>query len=178
MIVGAVIHSGTSNGILEVRVTPGSNIGNDELVELGTLADGDTLIWNAAAGRFENDAAITGLQTALDGKQASLVSGTNIKTVNGNTLLGSGDLVISGGGGGALNDLSDVAITTPTEGDVLYYDGATWINDASVASSLVTINTALAPLARQTTTTEVKAISVGTTAPTTPSTGDLWVDTN
>lgn len=123
-------------------------------------------------------AAITGLQTALDGKQASLVSGTNIKSINGNTLLGSGDLVISGGGGGTLNDLTDTVITTPTEGDVLYYDGATWINDASVVSTLVTINTALIPLARQTTTTEIKAISVGTTAPSTPSTGDLWVDTN
>lgn len=41
-------------------------------------------------------AAITGLQTALDGKQASLVSGTNIKTVNGTTLLGSGDLTVTG----------------------------------------------------------------------------------
>lgn len=35
----------------------------------------------------------TGLQTALDGKQGSLVSGTNIKTVNGQSLLGSGDVV-------------------------------------------------------------------------------------
>jgi len=32
-------------------------------------------------------------------KQPTLVSGTNIKTVNGNSLLGSGDLSISGGGG-------------------------------------------------------------------------------
>jgi len=30
----------------------------------------------------------------FNGKQAALVSGTNIKTVNGNTLLGSGDLVV------------------------------------------------------------------------------------
>ncbi len=42
----------------------------------------------------------TAAQTALDGKQATLVSGTNIKTVNGTTILGSGDIVISGGGGG------------------------------------------------------------------------------
>lgn len=35
----------------------------------------------------------TGLQTALEGKQESLVSGTNIKTVNGQSLLGSGDVV-------------------------------------------------------------------------------------
>ena len=40
---------------------------------------------------------VTGLQTALDGKQDTLVSGTNIKTINGDSLLGSGNLVISGG---------------------------------------------------------------------------------
>lgn len=42
---------------------------------------------------------ITGLDTALAGKQATLVSTTNIKTVNGVSLLGSGDIVIAGGGG-------------------------------------------------------------------------------
>lgn len=31
--------------------------------------------------------------------QLKLVSGTNIKTINGNSILGSGDLVVSGGGG-------------------------------------------------------------------------------
>ncbi len=35
----------------------------------------------------------------LANKQDKLVSGTNIKTVNGNSLLGSGDIEISGGGG-------------------------------------------------------------------------------
>ena len=33
----------------------------------------------------------------LLGKQNTLVSGTNIKTVNGNSLLGSGNITISGG---------------------------------------------------------------------------------
>ncbi len=36
----------------------------------------------------------------FNGKQASLVSGTNIKTINGSTVLGSGDLVVGGGGAG------------------------------------------------------------------------------
>jgi hypothetical protein len=36
---------------------------------------------------------------ALASKQDTLVSGTNIKTVNGNSLLGSGDLTVSGSGG-------------------------------------------------------------------------------
>ena len=34
----------------------------------------------------------------VNGKQDALVSGTNIKTVNGNSLLGSGDITIEGGG--------------------------------------------------------------------------------
>ena len=39
--------------------------------------------------------AQTDLQAALDAKQAALVSATNIKTVNGATLLGSGDVSVS-----------------------------------------------------------------------------------
>lgn len=37
------------------------------------------------------------INTALGNKQDTLVSGTNIKTVNNNSLLGSGDITISGG---------------------------------------------------------------------------------
>lgn len=58
--------------------------------------------------------AITDLQTTLDGKQATLVSATNIKTINGNTILGSGDLVITGGSGSPGG----------TSGEVQYNDGA------------------------------------------------------
>ena len=47
----------------------------------------------------------TATQTALNAKQNTLVSGTNIKTINGNSILGSGDLTISGGisGSGTTN---------------------------------------------------------------------------
>lgn len=40
--------------------------------------------------------------TVAGGKQPLLVSGTNIKTVNGTSLLGSGNIAISGGGGNAV----------------------------------------------------------------------------
>jgi hypothetical protein len=43
---------------------------------------------------------VKALQAALGTKQAALVSGTNIKTINGESLLGGGDLVVAGGGGG------------------------------------------------------------------------------
>ena len=39
----------------------------------------------------------TAQQTALNAKQDTLVSATNIKTINGSSVLGSGDLTISGG---------------------------------------------------------------------------------
>lgn len=40
----------------------------------------------------------TATQTALNGKQATLVSGTNIKTINNQSILGSGNIDIQGGG--------------------------------------------------------------------------------
>ena len=43
---------------------------------------------------------ISELGTPLSDKyQATLISGTNIKTINGNSILGSGDITITGGGG-------------------------------------------------------------------------------
>lgn len=38
------------------------------------------------------------VDSKLTNKQDTLVSGTNIKTLNGQSILGSGDLPISGGG--------------------------------------------------------------------------------
>lgn len=53
--------------------------------------------------------------------QPTLVSGTNIKTINGNSLLGSGDLVISGGGGAIA--VGTTAVTSGTVGRV-FFQGA------------------------------------------------------
>lgn len=69
---------------------------------LATFADGESL----ASVRTKLNAAIdavNALETALAGKQATLVSGTNIKTVGGVSLLGSGDV-----------PLTNVAWATPT----------------------------------------------------------------
>jgi hypothetical protein len=61
----------------------------------------------------------------LAGKQATLVSGTNIKTINGVSILGSGDLPVSGSGGGSgtvtnvSSSSSDLTITNPTTTPVL-----------------------------------------------------------
>lgn len=36
------------------------------------------------------------IKSALGGKQDALISGTNIKTINGSSILGSGDLTVGG----------------------------------------------------------------------------------
>ena len=56
------------------------------------VPNGGGAVWGTITGTLSDQ---TDLQTALNAKQATLVSGTNIKTVNGNSLLGSGDVTIS-----------------------------------------------------------------------------------
>lgn len=70
---------------------------------LGSITTEDGLIWNIPAGTSALWGAITGtlsnqtdLQDALDAKQATLVSGTNIKTINGESILGSGNISSTG----------------------------------------------------------------------------------
>lgn len=61
-------------------------------------------------------------------KQDTLVSGTNIKTVNGSTLLGTGDLTIAGGGDVTLTGtqtLTNKTLTSPTVTGAVLNDGYT-----------------------------------------------------
>ena len=55
------------------------------------------------------------VDTALNGKQATLVSGTNLKTINNTSLLGSGNIDISGGGGSGGSCVTDFYIDTTTD---------------------------------------------------------------
>ena len=70
---------------------------------------------------------VTGLQSALDNKQSTLISGTDIKTINGASLLGSGDITVSGG-----VEISSATITIPNGRGVYEYSAV--ITDATVNS--------------------------------------------
>ena len=98
-------------------------------------------------------------------------------------LIGGGFVGFTGSQGpvGPIDTLTDVVIGTPNAldtGNILLYDGSEWVNSSDLTILTTTLNTVFDPLVRQTDNTQITAISVGTTAPTFPATGDLWVDTN
>ena len=57
-------------------------------------ADGTTAVWGNIQGTLSNQ---TDLKNALDDKQDELVSGTNIKTINNQSVIGSGNIEINSG---------------------------------------------------------------------------------
>ena len=64
------------------------------------------------------DGVTSAIQTQLDSKQATLVSGTNIKTINSTSLLGSGDISISANPSGV-------------SGAIQFSDGSAFSSDAT-----------------------------------------------
>lgn len=107
----------------------GSNLAEDDLLEVAEFT-GTGYISKSITGQEIIDAAVgnvdwgdiggtlsdqTDLQTALNAKQDTLVSGTNIKTINGTSVLGSGDISISTG-----LTVGTTPITSGTIGRVLF----------------------------------------------------------
>ena len=96
-----------STGAVTVQETlvSGTNIktiNSQSLLGSGDITiSGGTTDWGDIGGTLANQ---TDLQSALDGKQETLVNQTNIKSINGTSLLGSGDLTV--GGGGAWGDIT------------------------------------------------------------------------
>ena len=92
------------------------------------------------------------VKDSLDSKQATLVSGTNIKTVNNESLLGSGNITIQGGGGSGggsyLNDFYGDSSTnelvidyTNTTGSDIVTSWSSTTSDTKVPSEKLTKDT-------------------------------------
>ena len=90
------------------KVEGKSLISDEEIARLATLTNYDDTAINEQIATlnsskldvetYNSDKANFATKTELNEKQNTLVSGTNIKTINGNSLLGSGDITITGGG--------------------------------------------------------------------------------
>ena len=73
------------------------------------------------ADRSELAAAVTGINRQLNNKQNTLVSGQNIKTINNQSILGSGNITIEGGGatGSFTQEQADWNQTDDTQPDYI-----------------------------------------------------------
>lgn len=92
----------------------------------------------AATYQVKGDYATT---TQLNSKQDTLVSGTNIKTINGNSILGEGDITVSGGGtvDDALSTTSENPVQNKVLTDILQGNSVKLGKSASTAAGGVSI---------------------------------------
>ena len=96
-----------------------------DLVEITSAANVDVLPIVDVSADVTNKIQVANLpintatQTALDAKQATLVSGTNIKTINSTSLLGSGDIAIAANPAG-------------TAGQIQFTDGSAFAADSNL----------------------------------------------
>jgi hypothetical protein len=83
-----------------IPTVTGTNTGDETTATIKTKLGITTLSGsNTGDQDLSGYATTSALTTGLATKQPTLVSGTNIKTINGTSVLGSGDIVVTGSGG-------------------------------------------------------------------------------
>lgn len=85
-------------------------INGQDVLGLGNIEiSGGGTVDSELSETSENPVQNKVITTALNGKQDSLVSGTTIKTINGNSILGEGNIEITGGSGTVDTTMSDTS---------------------------------------------------------------------
>jgi len=111
VVIGYVEYAHANNGAIYVKIMNGWEL--DELhnvyINPSTLADNNLLQYDSATSLWKNES----LSTA--GVQPTLQSGTNIKTINSTSLLGSGNITVIPTHDGATYDTNAIQTLTAAE---------------------------------------------------------------
>jgi parallel beta-helix repeat protein len=91
-----------------------------------SLTLGNTLITSTGVQLNYLNTSTSPIQSQLDGKQATLLAGTNIKTINGITPLGAGNMVIGTGGTMVYPGIGIALSTGSTWGTSITDNSANW----------------------------------------------------
>ena len=106
-----IIYETVAGDVVTVEVTnvtpvvgggsPAPGGGSGDVVGTGPTAVGELAAFSGTDGKSIRGAgtSVVALTNQIAQRQAQLVSGVNLRTINGQSLLASGDLVVSGGGG-------------------------------------------------------------------------------
>lgn len=103
-------------------------------VDLSNYATNDD-VTAAVSGKADSTAVTQDIAAATSGLQETLVSGTNIKTINNESILGSGNITISGGSGG-----SNAVEVTQAEYDALVSAGTVQSDTFYIITDATEIN--------------------------------------
>jgi hypothetical protein len=134
--------SGSSGGtVTSVAALTLGTTGTDLSSTVATGTTTPVITLNVPTASAANRGALSSADwTTFNGKQAALVSGTNIKTVNGTTLLGSGNLVIPVFQLQGTNYLSVLANGTPAQNGQAVRDAYTAAQAMTPNGSAKSIN--------------------------------------
>ena len=123
-----------------VTLASASNAGDKVLFEIGVVSAGTTTSAGLITFNPVGNIAATNVQEAIaeleTEKQAALVSGTNIRTINGSSLLGSGNLVISGAEVVRVARTSNTQITSANRGNLIDITSGTFTQTFDAAATL------------------------------------------
>ena len=107
------------------------NLKDHEDVNASFPQDGDRLIWDASQSKWVNDPVPTDVDVALGGlNDVSATPATNLQVLTWND--GTSEWLPATATDNStpldMAGLTDTAITAPTNGDILRYDGGQWVN--------------------------------------------------
>lgn len=142
-------------------IEAGAEVNNISDVNATDLTDGGNTTLHIHDSRYYTESEV---DTLLSAKQETLVSGVNIKTINGNSVLGSGDLVISGGSGSPGGTSGQVQFNNSGSFGGFTVGGDATLNTSTGALTVTKTNNTSFAASATTDTTNASNISSGTLA--------------